>query len=296
MKPSLAVIAYIYVKRHCVIDCESGRRVFPTCHRPAGKSEAHVTRALLACAAALLVFIPAAHATAIVAARSPTFIFIGADSKAIRGGNKADTVSLCKIEQLGKFYYAGAGLSDNPFVSYKLSKIVEEAFREGKTLTDKINRFERLVQTPLSKALEYVRRDNPRFFKDTFERGDRVALEVVFAGVVDGVPALTLRGFTIERFHPISASPTHRRNCPGDCPTGTHIYYMGWNKAMVNYAAMNPRVWDVGAVPAINKLLQIQANSTPNEVGGPIDILYITKDSAQWIQKKPECGEVNKGK
>ena len=178
----------------------------------------------------------------------------------------------------------------------RLSKLVEEPFREGNSLTDKINKLDRLVQSPLSKALEYLRHDNPKFFKDTFDRGERVALEVVFAGVVDGIPIISLRNFTIERFHPISVSPTRRRNCPGNCPTETQIYYVGWKDAMVNYATMNPGVWDVGAVPAINKLLQIQANSTPNEVGGPIDILYLTKDKAQWIQKKPVCIQVSKTK
>ena len=251
-------------------------------------------RTLLACAAALFVFTPGAHATAIIAMRAPNFIFLGADSKAIRGGNKADTVSVCKIEQVGKFYYAAAGLTDNPFVNYKLSKIIDEAFREGITFIDKINRFDRLVQSPLSEALQHVRRDNPRFFKDTFERRDKVALEVVFAGIVEDEPALTLISFTIERLHPLRASLTHRRNCPGNCPTGTHVYYMGTKDAMVNYAAMNPRVWDVGAVPAIKDLLHIQANSTADEVGGPVDILYITKDSVRWIQKKAECADGNK--
>ena len=261
-----------------------------------GKSELHLIQALFACAAALLLSVPTVHATAIVASRSPTLILIGADSKAIRGGDTSDAMFVCKIEQVGRFYYDAAGLTDNPFVNYTLSTIVEEAFRGGKTHTDKINRFEQLVQIPLSRALEYIRRDNPKFFEDYFDRGDKVALEVVFAGVVDGEPSFWTLSFTMEHVNPISVSSTHRSSCPGDCPTGYYTYFIGSKQTMANYALMNPQIREAEPVSAINTLIQVQANSTPNKVGGPIDILFITKDRAQWIQKQAACGELNKGK
>src|SRR5262245_3908725 len=207
-----------------------------------GKSELGVIQALFVCATALLVSIPTVHATAIVAARSPTLILIGADSKAIRGGDMSNTMSICKIEQIGQFYYAAAGLTHNPFISYTLSTIVEEAFREGKTLTDKINRFEQLVQIPLSRALEYVKRDNPKFFKEAFDHGDKVALGVVFAGVVDGELSLWALEFAFEHSYPMASalkiSPPHRSSCPGDCPTGYYTVFVGTKQAMANYAEM----------------------------------------------------------
>lgn len=260
------------------------------------KSELHLIQALFACATALILFVPTVQATAIVASRSPTSILIGADSKAIRGGNTSDAMFVCKIEQAGQFYYAAAGLTDNPFVGYTLSTIVEEAFREGKTLTDKIYRFEQLVQIPLSRAWEYVRYDNPKFFEDSFDGGDKVALEVVFAGVVDGELSLRSLNFTFEHLTPIRVGPTHRSSCPGDCPTGYYTYFIGSKQTMANYALMNPQIWEADPVSAINTLIQVQTNSTPNKVGGPIDILFITKDRAQWIQKQAACGELNKGK
>lgn len=247
--------------------------------------------AVLTCAAMLLLFIPAAYATAIVAARSPAFVFIGADSKAIRGGDKSDTMSVCKIAQVDTYFYAAAGLTENSIVNYELHAIIEEAFRGDDTLIEKISRFDRLVQVLLSNALEYVKQDNPSFFKHTFDRGDRVALEILFTGYVEGELFLTVRNFIIERQGPISVRVAHQRNCPGNCSTGTVSYFMGSKDAMVKYAERNPQVWDAGAAPAIKELLQIQATSTPDEVGGPIDILFISNDGTHWVQTKPECRE-----
>ena len=41
----------------------------------------------------------------------------------------------------------------------------------------------------------------------------------------------------------------------------------------------------------IEKMITLQSTITPNRVGGSTDIIHLTADGAQWIQRKPECRE-----
>jgi hypothetical protein len=292
MKPSLPVIADIYVESCKVKDSATALRIGPTHHRP-DYPKAHITTTVRLCFVTLLLTAPCSAQTAIVAARSPDIVIIGADSKGVRGGNKSDIVSVCKVQQIAGvgFFYAVAGPSVNPPTHYDIDEIIRTAFHNEETLTEKVNRFERLIETPLSMTLEYIRRDNPAFYRQTFEGGDRVALEIVFAGVENGTPTLILRAFTIAHSDPISVRP-YRRSCPGDCPTGIHVFYLGQKQAMFKFAASHPRLWDGKAESVIEKLIQVAIADKPDEVGPPIDILGITKDGAQWVQRKKECPDI----
>ena len=42
-------------------------------------------------------------------------------------------------------------------------------------------------------------------------------------------------------------------------------------------------------VTSARMLVQMQIDATPDSVGPPIDIIRLTPNSTEWIQKKPEC-------
>src|SRR5207248_457953 len=42
-------------------------------------------------------------------------------------------------------------------------------------------------------------------------------------------------------------------------------------------------------VQLINQAIEASIKAEPEESGGPIDILHLTKDGAEWIQRKKGC-------
>ena len=55
-----------------------------------------------------------------------------------------------------------------------------------------------------------------------------------------------------------------------------------------------PEFWRVGIVEGIRSLIELEIAAEPAHTGGPIDILRITKDGAEWIQRKQECPDIDK--
>jgi len=48
-------------------------------------------------------------------------------------------------------------------------------------------------------------------------------------------------------------------------------------------------LWEQGPVFGVRKLIKISIADRQQETGGPIHILRLTKDCAEWIDPRPEC-------
>jgi hypothetical protein len=212
--------------------------------------------------------------TSIVAIRTPQKIFIGADSKGTKGGNKNKIVNVCKIRQFGGSFCAFSGLSEVPETHFRVWDITKNAFRHGNTLLDKINAFETLITTPLSKALHYVRQVNPTDFKRSFDTADKVVLQMIFATVEDGIPKIFVRDFQISTTDPITFN-IHKKSCPGTCPTGRSVYFLGQKEAMMKYYDEHSEILRSGLDVAIDILIRVAITNSGDEVGLPIDILRV---------------------
>jgi len=231
--------------------------------------------------------------TSIVAIRTAQEILIGADSKGTIGGNKNKIINVCKIRQFGGSFCAFSGLGDVPETHFKVWNITTNAFRCGNTLLEKINAFETLITAPLSEGLHYVREVNPAHFKRSFDTADKVVLEMIFATVEDGIPKIFLRSFQMSSADPITFN-IHKKSCPGTCPTGRSVYFLGQKEAMMKYYDEHPEIQKARLDVAIDTLIRVAINNSGDEVGLPIDILRITVDGATWVQHKKECPEVQK--
>lgn len=281
-------IAVICIK---IIGTIHGVRAFM--HRgDSPKPSPHITSgSLLVIALCFSVAPPVDAQTAIVAARTPEKIVIGADSRGIVGGDKSKIRSICKIRQTGRIFYAASGLAEVPETGFNVWDIVSEAFQRPNTFEEKIEAFEQSVKAPLSKALHYIRTVNPTDYRQKFDTRDKVALQIVFAVVESGVTRILIRDFQIATPDPISFN-IYRRSCPGTCSTGSSVYFLGRKEAMLAYDAANPQIWPSKIETAVDTLIRIAIADQSDEVGLPIDILRITHEGAKWIQNEKKCPEI----
>ncbi len=79
------------------------------------------------------------------------------------------------------------------------------------------------------------------------------------------------------------------QSCPGNLCVARNdiISMMGFHEAAQAELGRNPQIWnEMGIVPALNHLMDIQHNATPTMVAAPVSILKIDKSGAlSWLQK-----------
>lgn len=228
--------------------------------------------------------------TTIVIARVSDFVLIGADSKLSYGESSIPSETFCKIGQSEDVFFAIAGTLKNDAIGWSVKESAIRASKTEGSLLDKVAAFERQVIPPLTQTLEMVKKDRPSFYEKKYNSGDKVALSIVFVRFEKGIPVILIREFQ-------SLSPTSiniiRTACPGNCNEKVQFYYLGQSDAIKHFVDKNPPSLTPHNIASfVNKLVEVEIEDRPNEVGPPIDILRVEKDSARWIQKKNECPDI----
>lgn len=228
--------------------------------------------------------------TTIIVVRTPTEIYIGADSKITDIKNESLTSTACKIRQEGDLFFAFSGLPKIPGIEYDLMEIVEEAASDGGTITEQVEEFGDIIVEEWSEGLQKLKEDRSQLYKK--ELLGKIILQVAFAGIQKRKPVFFMVHLKVmER----DGSPTiaiSRKSCPGDCQQGKVIAYLGDTGALKQYMSDRSNAWKSGYVQGIRKLIALQMEAEPEYVGPPIDILHINKTGAEWVQIKPECPEI----
>ena len=231
-----------------------------------------------------------ASSTTVIVVRTPTEIYIGADSKITDVRNESLTSTACKIRQVDDLFFAFSGLPKMPGVESDLMEIIEEASRDGGTIADKVEEFDDIITDEWSEGLQELKKERPQFYKE--EVKGRIILQVAFAGIQKRKPVFFLIHIKAVERDGFPAIDISKKSCPGDCQQGKVIAYFGHTGALKQYMSDRSNAWKSGYVQGIRKLITLQMEAQPEYVGPPIDILHIDRMGAEWIEVKSECPEV----
>src|SRR5262249_19614066 len=83
-----------------------------------------------------------------------------------------------------------------------------------------------------------------------------------------------------------------RSDCPSKAFPIAMASIMGSDKAVTRYIKEHPEIQTIDLPTAARKLVEIEVIANPTEVGPPVDVISFDKGKARWIQKKPECPEI----
>lgn len=247
---------------------------------------------VVGCLAPLCITVDRINAqTCIVIRRTPSTIYVGADSKTVTYPDPRKGTyyvgSKCKIRQEGKTFFAIAA-----HLSFDGDAIARESIRRGRTLGEKSMMFETLVKEKLIAMLEETRTDYPLVYKNTFV--GKSALQIVFCGFENRIPACLTRDYMAinTMIEPIRLS-TETSEIPGNLsPFRSFTTLLGATEKIEPLIG-NGEFWK-GKTPidGIRVLIDIETKAEGSIVGGPVDILRITASQAEWIQKKKECPDI----
>jgi hypothetical protein len=244
-----------------------------------------------------------ALASSIVVMRNADEIVIGTDSRRISAPGEdlryARTELVCKIVRADNIFIASAGIAgiipDSPHgeipPEFDLAKIMNKAALGKRNILDKADTVTKAVQSILLKISWWAKEKKPALFKKMFI--GKELLQVVMAGMENDSPTIIVIAFKPR----ISASgelkiDVEYHPCPGiACPEGSVYILMGKHEAIDRYLPQTPAIWKNDSVEVVRKLLEIEVAAERETVGPPIDILRISKNGSEWIQRKEMCAE-----
>ncbi|HWN93872.1 MAG TPA: hypothetical protein VNT99_02465 [Methylomirabilota bacterium] len=234
----------------------------------------------------------AKHGTAIAAIRTDNEIVVAADSRVVNADDTPDPKPLCKIRQIRNLFFSVSGMSEDPPSGFDVFRIIDNSVQAEGSFLDRITTFETSAKIPLEKALERLRVERPHIYQHNFSH--MAPLGVIFFGLETNTLFLFHRRFVIN-------SPTNqpvtvkieRRACPGsDCPGGIGHVFVGPSEDVKRFQTDNPNYWKGNLVATARKFVQMRIDTKAVSVGPPIDIIRLTRNGAEGIQRKNECPDV----
>jgi len=244
-------------------------------------------------------------ATAIALIRTPDEIVAAADSKEtidVLVPGFVSSRNVCKIHKIrDHFYFAVAGYRGvvNPQTGTVAKRpqggisTVEDAvfgsYKANLSIRDNVDSWQRSITSFLMKSLDERRREIPEYFKRNFSILSTT--DVIFFGVEHEAITIHHLQFRAQDEPQINILAT-RWVCPGDCQDSTLVpVFMGERYAMERYWTEMKFNQDDGLPKTAEALVDAAIAANPQGVGGPIDILRITREKSSWIKVKPDCRE-----
>ena len=247
-------------------------------------------------ATTLLVFFHAiflvqpALATSIIAVRVKGQVIIGADSKRLHADDGVPfDEPVCKIGKAEGFFFAVGGVATDSETGFIPASVIITASKMQGTIEQKVDKIEDMIKEPLIRVLDRFRQEHPLGYGQRFGTGS--ALQIIFFGVENGYTFVLVSDFipTPSLSAPVQLN-IKRYNCPGvACPTGEQIFIGGYYDAIKRFLTEKPDYWRENTVEAVRRLIELEIEDVPDNVGPPIDILRVDMNGGRWIQKKEQC-------
>jgi hypothetical protein len=242
----------------------------------------------LAIVAATLLLNPhagAAHATSAIALRTPARIVLGADGKVTTPDHK-DGGSRCKIGSANQVFWIEAGIIVLPKLNFALSDITTGAMAANEPVSNRVARFEDVLQSTLTPIVNEVRNGAPFFFAD---RLDKAWIQIAFASFENGIPTLHVRSF-ITRASPARGAylDINRVDLPDPAFPETVFATLGHDEVVNAKLAAIPgdrQQWlkAKGEDRAVAELIGDEIAALPQDVGPPVSVVDIGRDGVNWI-------------
>jgi hypothetical protein len=239
----------------------------------------------------LLVTISCPAQTSIVAIRMSSEIVIAADSRRTatlyNSSNRVigtTVLSACKIHKAFGFYFACAEHCAE--IDAKSSVIAVSRESPDMPFDKKVqNVIVPRVKTILKLYLTRLRTGDEAFYRDGYETQEPI-LELLLAGTVNGV----LHSVGVDFYNTTKAGADITiTESLGPWTSIGGLTSIGKSDAMRNLTDAEKLTFsNLSPVEYVRHWVQIEIDKQPLDVGGPIDILRVTKDGACWIQHKKE--------
>ncbi len=228
----------------------------------------------------------AQHGTAAIVIWRPQKVVVGADSMVTRMSSKLPAVSSCKIRHYGRFWLVASGLYGYTPTGYNMWSLAREVLTEAKSASSAADTIAGKVSDPLQVALGQIRLGSPTEYRTAFKAGVFLAFAVI--GVELEKVVVARRDFSTEGLLKEDYPPS-----PNVSPGAMGYFHIGYGDAIEQAYPINSGQLQAllrgSASDVIKKLIQIEIDKEPQNVGPPISILEVTPSGYHWIEEGGAC-------
>jgi len=227
--------------------------------------------------------------TAIAAICRDAEIVIAADSRRLNFTTSEQTL-VCKIRDLTALFAAVSGINSYDPTQFNVYEILP-AEMPAVDIGANVDSIRDLILPPLTVALEHLRKNNA----DLFQRFalQQSPLSINFARIQNGRPTMINFGVGVEVQGNGPVVITQKRN---DWPVHGLFYapvssFVGTVEGVAHYRSLakSGELYNGDLVERARSFVQMEIDKQTPEIGGPIDILRLTVDGANWVQRKDGC-------
>jgi hypothetical protein len=241
---------------------------------------------LLLLALTCVVAISNGWATTAIALRSRNRIVLAADSRARYGVDR--NAAECKLFEVHDVYATVSGLAHYG-TSYRSTDAIRDGFSGPGNFESHVVATAFSLQRRVQKLLINLQRENPREYAHLMRSANPPLdfVQLALAQTVSGQPMLGI--IELKRVAGEDAFRPTTTICPGSCPRSSGIFYFGYWERIKPYVSDAGRPRSIGSAASIDRLIRLEMEAHPGDVGGPINILEIKDSGARWLQNGGNC-------
>lgn len=212
-------------------------------------------------------------------------IIMAIDSLRHNPANYADNMQACKLVRMNDSVFSATNFVESSDYGWNVQELARQALRSEGSLESRVHVFEKLVIDKLPSVLDEIKANQPSEYSIHFDNG--VVLVAAFVGVVNQRPMLYHRRFlTSSTNSRIDVQKIDRSTdekpaniIDGQTNANRHYDQEGITRRLDGIEEAKMRV-------------ELEIKADPTRVGGPIDIVTVDKDGIHWIDRKPECPDL----
>ncbi len=225
------------------------------------------------------------HGTTEIGLRNRYRVVLAADSRAIYGASGSATE--CKLFEVNQVYATVSGLAHYG-ASYRASDAIRDGFARPGSFQQHVSATAVFLQRRVNQLLVALATNNAPAYRYLAQSsaGDSDVVQVAVAQVVNRQPMLGI----IELRRGAGSNLTVRTTvCPGNCRPDDAIFYLGYWERIQPYVAASGHPRTIASAASIDRLIRMEVQAHPREVGAPINILEVTGNGARWLQNGGNC-------
>lgn len=246
----------------------------------------HISMPALLLAVICLAPVSESSGTSALALRSRYRIVLAADSRAVYSANRIATE--CKLFEIRDVYATVSGLAHYG-TSYSATDAIKDGFTGPRTFQEHVSATAYFLQQRMERLLSRLRLSNPTAYRSLWLKSSQSAdfVQLAVAQSVNGRPMLGI--VELRRASGASSFTTRTAVCPGNCERNQAIFYLGYWDRIEPYVADSGQPRTVASAASIDRLIRMEMDAHPAEVGAPINILELNGSGARWLQNGGNC-------
>ena len=224
------------------------------------------------------------HGTTEIALRNRHRVVLAADSRAIYGSSGSATE--CKLFEVGQVYAAVSGLAHYG-ASYRATDAIRDGFARPGTFQQHVSATASFLERRVNRLLAALAANNAPAYRYLAQpsAGASDVVQLAVAQVVNRQPILGI----IELRQSANGLTLRTTVCPGNCQPDNAVFYLGYWERIKPYVAASGQPRSVASAASIDRLIRMEMQAHPREVGAPINVLELTGDGARWLQNGGNC-------